>query len=118
MQFKKILLVDDKYGEITHWFADAEWELISTQQALTARDAFRTIREHPEADAILLDGFFGNESCLSVVQQLTPQERQKIICFSSMMEHWKPILRAYGIRHFPGKGGDYNSCIAGVCSCA
>ena len=112
----KILLVDDEY-RTWHLLLEELGELIETEPALNAAIALQIIQNHPDTDVILLDGYFKTDTCLEVMPHLNEQQRQKIICFSGNPEDWKNSLVKYGIRHFPGKKGDYAACINGQCSC-
>lgn len=120
---KKVILVDDMY----EWFVDnvkmacevvGFCELVETREAKTATDAFNMIKEHPEADFILLDGTFESGDCLSVVPYLNDKERKKIICYSATPSEWLDQLNSYGIYHHSSKDIDFPGCILGTCSCA
>lgn len=117
---KKILLVDNLYlffnkliGETCIEFA----QVISCVPALTSKKALEIIRGHPDADYILLGGSFLSGTCADVVPRLTNEEVQKIICFSGDPLQWKERLSGYGVKHFPGKSGDYRACMNGTCDC-
>lgn len=112
----KILLVDDQYRLFSLLIQEIG-QLIETEAALTAVIALQIINNHPESDAILLDGYFKDGTCMEVVPYLNEEQRRKIICFSGKAEDWKIVLSNYGIKHFPGKQGDYAACINGQCSC-
>ncbi len=115
--------MDDNYDDFVHLMGNDQWEVIPTRAVHSTGAALFMIRTHPEADKILLDGTFISpmgvrDYCSSVVEELTEEERMKIICFSDEPDNWKPVLSQYGMRHFPGKGGDFYACIMDTCSCA
>lgn len=130
----KILLVDDDYTIFSLIIKIAGEELIETEPALSPEIALQIIKNHPEADFILLDGCFKHfnvheifesnyeieykkYSCLSIIEFLNQIEKEKIICFATEPDRYKDKLTASGIKHFPGKAGDFIACIQGRCSC-
>ena len=120
---KKIILVDDMYerfADNVFWACEAVGfcELIKTGNAETSASALKMIKDHPEADLILLDGTFEEGNCLDVLPRLSDEEREKVICYSNTPEVWMDKLFSYGIYHFSAKGIDFPGCILGTCSCA
>ena len=124
---KKILLVDDDYVEFKNVVnmnlediseeIGSDFALIETGPVRTAAEALQMIRNHPEADIILLDGMFGwKEDCGSVLPYLTREEIDKIICFSGSPQEWKSFLKGYGVKHFGGKQGHVR-CLLEKCNC-
>lgn len=117
---KQFLLVDDNYKD---WEVRINelGECIKTVPAVDSETALRIIREHPEAEWILLDGYFKKGECSDIIPYLTPEEIAKTICFSGDVEKWKKLLSKYGVRHFPGKIGIVKKtiklCIEGTCAC-
>ena len=119
---KKIILVDDMYerfADNVFWACEAVGfcELIKTGNAKTSASALKMIKDHPEADFILLDGTFKSGNCLDVAPHLSEDERKKVICYSSSPEDWMDKFSPYGIYHFSAKGIDFPGCILGTCSC-
>lgn len=116
-----VLLVDDQYsifeGSLKRVLKDAGIELISARAVNDPDEAIALIREHSHATHILLDGYFNIGDCEKVVEQLTEEEISKIVCFSGAPKDWMKKLSFYGVRHYPGKRGDFVSCISGACSC-
>lgn len=126
---KKILLVDDDYAmfrDVINMNLEdisededngSDFSLIETGPVRTADQALQMIRNHQEADIILLDGMFAfREDCASVLPQLTHEEIEKIICFSGSPQEWKSFLKGYGVKHFGGKRG-HVQCLLGKCGC-
>lgn len=124
---KKILLVDDDYATFKDIVSmnlediseenGSNFVLIETGPVRTADQALQMIRNHPEANIVLLDGMFGwKEDCASVLPHLTREEIEKIICFSGSPEEWKNFLKGYGVKHFGGKRG-YVRCLLKKCGC-
>lgn len=123
MEMRKILIIDDEYPSVVDELGGelrSAGELIPVDTALTWRVALRTIRAHPEADLILLDGDFGpGGTCLDVIRHLTEEEKARVVCFSSEPEMWLRNLSARGICHFPGKVPErVLACTEGRCTCA
>ena len=124
---KKILLVDDEYATFKNVVSmnlediseenGSDFALIETGPVRIAAEALQMIRNHPEADIILLDRMFGwKEDCGGVLPHLTREEIGKIICFSGSPHEWKGFLKEYGVRHFGGKRG-YARCLSEKCNC-
>lgn len=118
---KKVLLIDDDYEMFVTQVArslEGVGEIIPTIAVTIFSVGLDIIENNPEADCILLDGYFKcGTNCGDLVPLLDQADIAKIICFSDAPEDWEPVLRRYGVRHFPGKRDDYRSCVEGTCSC-
>lgn len=119
MERKKILLVDDEYEMfrefIKHLFGI---DVIETYPVKSAQEALEMIKDHPEADIVLLDGRFSySDDCIAVTAELTKEELDKVVCYSGDPEHYHQKLCPLGVRHFPGKKGDIRKCINDTCGC-
>lgn len=132
----KILLVDDDYQIFSQIIktVNENSELIETETAVNPRIALQIIKNHPEADIILLDNCFRHfkieemaepnyeekrkkYSCLEIIEFLNPIETAKIIFFGTDPDRLKNKLIPFGVKHFPGKLGNYWDCINSQCSC-
>lgn len=120
MKVMKVLLIDDEFDMYQKVIAEIlGCEVIQTGATLLSEVGLEIIKQHPEADWILLDGYFtANTDCMEIVPHLSPEEIQKIICFSGMPNDWKNQMKPYGVKHFPGKWLDnVAACIQGQCEC-
>lgn len=111
-----ILLVDSAYEKWAAYF-NGDMEIIKAGSAPSSLAALKIIGEHPEADWILLGGRFVKGNCLNVAPDLSKETAAKIICFAADPNEWKGQLSRYGVRHFPGKKGDFMACVKGACRC-
>ena len=119
---KKVILVDDQvellFDSLQRLLADSGYELVKTETALYPETALEIIKNHPEADYILLDGnFMDRTTCLDMIHRLNREEQQKVICFSDDPQSFIFLLRPYGVRHFPGKLRNLIPCFEGTCMC-
>ena len=116
----KILLIDDEFNEYHEMMEEIlGCEIIYTGPTLRSKEGLEIIRQHSEADWILLDGSFkAHTNCMEIVPHLSPAEIQKVICFSGMAYDWIQPMKPYGVRHFPGKYLDkVTACIQCKCEC-
>lgn len=116
----KILLIDDEFHIYHKNIAEIlGCEVIETESTFRSEVGLEIIKQHPEADWILLDGYFkAHTHCMEIVPHLSPEEIKKIICFSQTPNDWQKSLKPYGVKHFPGKWLDgVASCIQGQCEC-
>lgn len=112
----KVLLLDNGSNGSSFNFDD-NIEIIKISSVSSSVAAKVAIEKYPEARWILLDGRFSKGDCGNVVAWLDKDVVTKIICFAINPEEWRAKLSCYGVRHFPGKEGDYLACIKGVCQC-
>jgi hypothetical protein len=48
---------------------------------------------------------------------MTEEQIAKVICFSSEADGWWNDLEPLGVKHFPGKGGNFVACLKNGCEC-
>ncbi len=117
----KFLVVDDEWSMLKNkWVPILEkfGEVIEVVDAATVAQASDLIKSHPEADIILLDGFFRDGGCELIAGAFTETNSIKIFCFSSDGDAWWYKLAPKGVKHFPGKDESrMEECLTSNCEC-